>query len=624
MPSKRDSPIPLDDSFCTSTDSVRLGGGMSDNFPWAGVGSLGKGGSPSYYMQNDPSKTEYALMARYTALGKRCTYIYADDIYANEFTFEFPDANLTEIVKKRVNNIIRQHFIDIRAYREGRRCCGFDFEQGDAILLIYRKGDGIVLLEKPTDQVNPTYISFNTPADYSKDILRVEAINYEDYYIQTVGSFGDANSIRVSFYAPSNPLSTEELRSSVFSTYYVHPSRVIRWKSDDVDYDQYKGASKLKGIFDILQIITKIIHSTGNAVQRYAWGQPWIKMKGTQSDKAYTNFKNKMGNPLDLQYFITDATIEDIKMLGVQGSHMDLPAILQMLAQLVSTGMGIPKGILFGESVGMMRPGEISDRQYFAAINKEQIKQTHFWRQLIAIDPFMQRLWKEYNIEHYEINWGLKQVMSMTEQVEYEMRRFTNAQTMMNFATFAEVRNYLGMPSFSDRYEMLENGESICKELYGITPDLFDEIIPNFGTIRQVTAQQQVETPEEKAATEALAGNNNAENVTRQKSGMTPGSPKSLTESSTREATRREMKNIREGAAEGGKDEELLSELALLKARLSAKEEIFESMLDELKSLRNHYSLNKLVDKFGLDKRKWLTIFENIMKDLPNREGTEQ
>jgi hypothetical protein len=615
----KSAPTNMNDSFCTSNDtqSGQLGGQMRDNFPWHGVGSFGKGGSPSYYMQSDPSHIEYALMARHTAVGKRCTYIFADDIYANEFRFEFPDKTLTEIQKSEINNRAREHFIDINAYHEGRRACGFDFEQGESLFVIYREGDGLVYLEKPVDVEKPEYYSFTTPAEWDKQILRVEAINASDYYINTISSFGSASNIRVMFWAPSEATTIQQQKSSFYSTYYVHPSRAIRWKSDDIDYDQYKGASKLKACFDVLQIITKIIHSTGNAVQRYAWGQPWIKLKGTQSDKAFTNFKTKMGNPLDLQYFITDATVEDIAMLGVQGSHMDLPGIMQMLGQLASTSMGIPKSILFGESVGMTRPGEVSDRQYFGSVNKEQNKQNRFWRKLIAIDPFMQSLWKEFGISHFEINWGLKQVMSMTEQVEYEMRKFTNAQTMMNFAVFAEVRNYLGMPSFSKRYETLPNGKALCMKMYGIEPEEFDEIIPNFGTIRQVTAQQQVETEEEQAASEALAGNNNAENVTRQKSGMTPGSPNNLAAKATKEGVRREMKNIREGAAEGGSDQEqqTISEIDYIKAQLAAKDQLLNDMLDQLRTLRKDYSLNQLSEKFGMSKNKWTDIFNALAED---------
>ena len=312
-----------------------------------------------------------------------------------------------------------------------------------------------------------------------------------------------------------------------------------------------------------------------------------------------------MGNPLDLQYFFTDATVEDIKMLGVSNSHMDLPSIIQMLGVLVCAGIGIPKPILMGESIGMTRPGEVSDKQYYASLTKEQVKQNTFWRQLIAIDPWMQRKFKEKKILHYEFDWGLKQVLSMTEQADLEMRQISNAVAKMAFCTFAEVRHGLGLPSFAERAKHLTNGEAIYMELYMMTPDMFDEIIPNFGTIRQMLAQEQVSSREEQQGerTQELAENNNPTNAVRSELKEQPGSLEKKHAAATSEARRREMKNIRESPSEGGRDIEYAS--------LAGQNEIYRAMIDEILSLRQKMSVAQLVEQFGGNRNKWT---ENLAK----------
>lgn len=579
-----------------------------DNFPLKGAGSFGRLGRGTYYMQDEPSKTLLATTARQTPLGKRMTYIFADDIYANLFSFEFPDLKLSSLEIKQINNQIRKHLTEIHFYDEARRACGFDFEQGEAILIKYRKGDGIIYLEEP--QLDPktnafNYMAWSTAEDTSKEILRVEAKNYLDYTIPQIGSFGAANYYHVYTYT-----SLQNSESTSFATIKLHPSRAVRWRADNIDYEPYRGSSKLKACFDHLQLIQSMLYNMGNAVHRFAYGQPWIRTKNIHDDKGRNRIKNLLGSdPSDLTYFQTpDEFITDIKMLGVAQSQMDISKLIQDNAQLCAASIGIPKQILMSEQIGMLKPGQVTNPDYFAAIDKEHNKQNSFIRQFVAVDPFFARLFKEYKIDHFDINWGLKNVMTQMEQMDYDMRKANNAVAKMNYSSFKEIRNYDGLPSWEEYYKTVENGEAECMRMYGITPRQLDLIPPNFLTFRQQGAQELVTTPEERKQeqvserTQELAENNNPTNVSRSNNGETPGSQKT---EKAKEALRRESKNLREGAKEGGKDVEEISDE-------DYRDELIRTLRRALNTARVENSMNKLAKEIGVDYKTLYKLQEGL------------
>jgi ribosome-binding protein aMBF1 (putative translation factor) len=73
--------------------------------------------------------------------------------------------------------------------------------------------------------------------------------------------------------------------------------------------------------------------------------------------------------------------------------------------------------------------------------------------------------------------------------------------------------------------------------------------------------------------------------VNRSQNELTPGSQKK--ETKAKEVERREKKNIREGAKEGGKDEDLQTQ-------------IVEDLRRELASAKTELSMRKIADKIGI------------------------
>jgi ribosomal protein L29 len=382
----------------------------------------------------------------------------------------------------------------------------------------------------------------------------------------------------------------------------IHPSRAIRWRSDNTDYDAFDGDSKLKPCFDHLQLIQTMLHNMGNAVHRFAYGQPWIQTKGVRTEKDRLRIKNMIGNPLDMTYFQTPTeSITDIKMLGVQTSQMDVSKLIQDNAQLVAASCGIPKPILMAEQIAMNKEGQIVDPEYFAAIDKEHVKQNKFIRQFVNSDPFFTRLFKKYDIKHFVINWGLRQVMTQMQQMDYDMRKANNAVAKSNYASFKEIRNYDGLPSWEDYFATIPNGTEECLRMFDITPRQLDMIPPNFLTFRQQGAQELVQTPaEQKTAerTQELAENNNPENVNRSQNGIQPGSQEKPKE---KEVYRREMKNVRAGAKEGGKDLDEMSDDEI-------KDHIILELRNRLNNARVELSMRDLEEKSGIGHNKLYQI----------------
>lgn len=515
-------------------------GNHADNAPMPTIGQFGKSGIPNYYYGDEPSAYELYKIARYTPIGYRITWGLCNHVFNNKWVYQFPNMDM-DLAKKK-NQALEKHWTKTHFYLEAKRATGFDYEQGEALLLMYREGDGVELelTAKPskiTDAQHPLSSSIDTPriydsvrystleqkADINKKVIRYEAISKMDYSTPTIDQFGQPQYYLITFYDKNNTR----------ITYKIHASRVVRWKTNPIDYDQYVGQAKTKPCFMQLQILANIDRMAGIGVSRWALGIPFVFTKGIRPADI-DKFTAAIGDPTSQTWVLAPSeNIIDVKNMGVSGTAMDLPGISQMEINQCAAATGIPASILMNEKAGVIGSGEVNERAYFSVLDQEHTNLNPLFQEVYRLDPEAQF---ELGNVQYTQDWGLRQVMTKREQAEYEGLLASNAVQMSSFLDMDELRTSLGKPSLAEHWK---GREKDIQFMFGpeMTAERLGMAIPRLGELRQAYMNEILESPAEQEAqnvvnTNEMLQNNQTSQVQKQQA------------ANTSEGQRRERKSL--------------------------------------------------------------------------------
>lgn len=561
---------------------------QKDNAPWLSSGNYGKSGKPTYYFQDKPGEAELWYQSHNSPLGYRLTYGVAKDVYLNEFALRFPNTDLDIKTIGTINQQIRIHLRKIDYFRACKLRCGFRREQGEAILIIYRKGDGAELISYQ-NPANINYQAFKNPAPQSKDILYVEAVSKYDYFLPAITSLGRAEGYRILFWGKQNTK----------NYYEVDPSRVLRSKNDDIEYDQYEQQSSLRACFSELQILNMIERAMGYGAHRWGTGMPAFFTQGV-SPKNVDIVKTAIGNPMFDDFMILPKEfITDMKMLGTEGTPINLGEMGNFVVEQIAAVQQIPTPILMGRVAGVVEGSIVNERQYYSTLIREQTSENDYHRAFFDIDPFIQGLFKKYNIEDYEFDWGLRQEMTKVEQAELDMKKASVGISYMNFLTYNEIRNFLGRCKLEEIPEFKKNAPS----LYNLTAEQLGNHVPNFGLFKQEVTRQLIQTPEEERELEQLeSGQNKPENVTKMKN----------KDPSTKEAERREVKSLTKEAGGGQSGENSVDKQQLVNELVNKL--VTKDIVEKLIPATRNYSKTKLAKMAGCSSNDITRLIEALEK----------
>jgi hypothetical protein len=557
-------------------------GSFSDNAPFYSATQFGKGGKPEFYYLNNPTMWELYRTARNTEIGFRLTYGFAGHVWNNDFGLVFPRGTLNEEEVKEKNILIRKHLKKIKFYSEFEKATGFDFEQGESLALIYREGDGLEATTKMLRKPN-----------FKKKVIRVEAINRQDYTIPLQGAFGAPSEYLIRFYKMGEGM----------PQYTVHRERAIRIKTQDINYNQFKGQAILRSCFSSIQILLNINQAASYAASRWGTGRPTIFTKNVKK-KDLPEMKALIGNPLnDFWSILPSEFIQKIEMLGIgQGAMLDLNGLSDLLINQIVAASEIPRPILMGEVSGIVGAGEVNERSYYAALDKKHSQLEKFIYEFFEIDPEIKEILGDL---YYEIDWGLRQVMTKLEKAEYNMKIYQNAISAMNYATLDECRIIAELP----KLETIMDDEA-AKYFYGeeMTAKMIGQLIPSLGQWRQPTVREVLETPEEREA-KLLEENETEQLVELNQKKNTPNAqvqkPKNALHDPGKELKRRELKTARSQAM-ADKDKirrKILSDV---------KNMTINEMYNEIVMLRKESSMEKIAGEINVSKTTLNSLFNNL------------
>jgi hypothetical protein len=569
-----------------------------DNAPMPTIGQFGKSGIPNYYYGDEPTPFELYKIARYTPIGYRITWGLCNHVFNNKWVYQFPTMDMEEAREKNLR--LEKHWTKTHFYLETKRATGFDYEQGESLLLMYREGDGVELelTSKPTiimdsnkpltaNETTPTLfdsVKYNTlqlPADINKKVIRYEAISKMDYMIPTIDQFGAPQYFLITFYDKNNAR----------VSYKIHSSRVIRWKTNPIDYDQYVGQAKTKPCFMQLQILANIDRMAGIGVSRWALGIPFVYTKGL-NPKDIDKFTASIGDPTSQTWVLAPSEfIVKAENMGVNGTAMDLPGISQMEINQCAAATGIPASILMNEKAGVIGSGEVNERAYFSVLDQEHTNLNPLFQEVYRLDPEAQ---SELGGVNYTQDWGLRQVMTKREQAEYDGLLASNAVQMSRFLDLDEIRTMLGKPTIEERYK---GKEADIKFLYGpkMTTQRLGMTLPLAGDLRAELFNEIVESPAEQEAqnTSTMLQNNETSQVEKKQA------------ANVVEGKRRERKGIYRQEADQGLDD-CMEDLVLGKINLM------------LNKQRNDKSIKDISKEIGIAEETLYKVLNFVKeKSLP-------
>lgn len=432
------------------------------NAPWQGIGSYGQGQTASYYFASKPKQYDLWRMSRYNPIGHRIVWGFTGDVWNNDFGLDYGSMDKLEQDKK--NALMDEHLRKIGFWDEWYKLTGFDREQGEAIVIVFRKGVGLAGLE--------------LPADITREVIKHETIAKQDYTIVT--RFGQT-FYRINFYR-------EE--SNMNETHHVHTSNAERLTVRKYDYEQYPGASALEPVFGDLQVLSNITRAIGEAMYRWGPGKPAIFIK-QGAERKLKEIKQIIGNPtLQTWHLFPENWVSKIQMLGLEGTMPDMANIAGVIIENLSGGSEIPAPILMGRVAGVVEGSEVNERSYFSKLDKYHSRLNTYIMRYFEKDPFMVKL---IGGNKYNLDWGLQYVMSIEDRAKYDQALALLGQSLSATHTLNEVRIKQGSGPIE---KVLD--DAICMEIYGIPVETLGQMIASHVASIAKASEEEEEEEENK------------------------------------------------------------------------------------------------------------------------------
>lgn len=353
-----------------------------------------------------------------TATGYKIVYKQAEDIWNNNLGIKIPDD------KKKAESVNRQLMPYLRSrqwFREMEKLSAYYIEQGEAVLMLYYNDQGDIH-------------HYDRPISPKAEILRVEAFNVIDYHIPEFDKKGDPARYEISVKTPDT-----------YNSYIrvpVHPSRVIRFCGPNV-YQRWQGYSDLAAVYDAINILSTILKAAGEAAFRWSTGHPVIFTKDLFTENDLEKLKDAIGDFTRRSWhMIPSEYVDRIDLMGQAGSMLNLKSLADIAIDQIVIGSGFPRPILLGEVAGVVAGSEVNERTYFALLDRRHTELEWFVYEYFERDINIQKLLN--GVDHYTIDWGIREVLNKMDEAELEQKRFANALALLQICTIDECREVAG------------------------------------------------------------------------------------------------------------------------------------------------------------------------------------
>lgn len=396
--------------------------------------------SPSeYFMPFHISPYKLAMLARFTALGWRICYEFAQDCWHSGLGVKLIGEGM-ESKNREVNIKLKKVFRDLTFFEKMELATGFAREQGHSLVVLYYEGEMASEIgtestkKKGIGDMVTAYKYLSEPAPEGRKVAKMEVFNRQYYFISKDDGRGNPLEFKVSIY-----LGKYSGRPQI----PIHHSRCVWIRRTDVERD-FEAHAVVEPCFNELVITTNILKACGEIAFRWGTGHPVIFTKGLSPEQAEA-FKRLLGNPIRKDYHVfPEEMVAGFDLISQKSGMVDLPALGDHVIGLVVASTGIPRPILMGEVSGVVTGGEVNERSYFALLDKEHSTLEPAVVELFGKIPQIQLLIWRYN---FEFDWGIRQTMSEMEQMDIETKKIANIISKIStFLPLNQGLNELGYP----------------------------------------------------------------------------------------------------------------------------------------------------------------------------------
>ncbi len=404
-------------------------------------------GSPSeYFMPYHISSYKLAMLARFTALGWRICYEFAQDTWHAGLGVKLLGEGL-ERKNREINKNLKQIFRELSFIEKMELGTGFRREQGHSLAVLYYEGEMASSIgtestkKKGIGDMITAFKYLSDPAPEDRKVAKIEIFNRQYYFISKDDGKGNPLEFKVSIY-----LGKFSGRPQI----PIHHSRCVWFRGTDVERD-FEAHSTIEPCYNELVITTNNLKSCVEIAFRWGTGHPVIFTKGLSPDQSEV-FKRLLGNPIrkDWHVFPTEM-VEAFDLISQKSGMVDLPALGDFVIGLVVASTGIPRPILMGEVSGVVTGGEVNERSYFALLDKEHSNLEPAMVELFEKIPQIRSLLWRYD---FEFDWGIRQTMSEMEQIDVETKKIANIISKIStFLPLNQGLNELGYPRLEDMVE---------------------------------------------------------------------------------------------------------------------------------------------------------------------------
>jgi len=409
---------------------------MQDASPMQGVSNFAQYTTgPTYYFLSDPTEVEQIIMARKTAVGYRLTWGLSRDAWNNLFKLRYSKMDGTKLgdtETEQKNADLHKHLREVKYYEAMFKADGYDGELGESLVFVHRQGEQI----RDVDYLLK-------PANTMLPVVRYEAVSKVDYVIDYVEAFGAPHVYRITFRGQGGSM----------YTYNIHPSHCVRVRANHIDYDQYKGQSRLKPIFSDITILILIAKAGADLMNRIGPGKPVLSVPGIKSKEDMTRVKNMIGNIVQQEWIIKPIEVT-LELLSGTAEMGDLMMVANFYYNNICMASQFPRSILMGENLGVYG-GEVPQAEYYNVLDRHHGSMEDFCREGLELDPWFIQFIQDLT---YEFDWGLRHVMSQAEEIDYRTKVLTIMGEAQGVGMSNNAIRAMGkFPAFEEEYKAIED-----------------------------------------------------------------------------------------------------------------------------------------------------------------------
>lgn len=207
----------------------------------------------------------------------------------------------------------------------------------------------------------------------------------------------------------------------------VHPERVLHMTFETLS-DSHVGISALEELEHVIDSKVSADISLGEIIA--VQGKGIMHGKNLNSNpndftRLEKDLKRYQENPKNRAYVVTDATREELEIIGFNGAALNPEPYYKVMTENICTGIGVPQALLIGTQAGSVSGSDLNLTSYFEELDSEREA---------SITPLIKTLLNHWHLDKFgselppetKVTWN----KLYTDDVGFSRATFMYGQTL--------------------------------------------------------------------------------------------------------------------------------------------------------------------------------------------------